>query len=189
MGISGSFDLFINDSLYKKHPIPVVKRYSGGGTVVVDSSTCFVSFICNQKDTCLGRSDLIHAYMEKLYRLLFSSPSFSLQENDYVLEERKFGGNAQYVTKDRWVHHTTFLWDFSQEMMDYLKLPQKRPDYRKSRSHEEFLTTMKTLFESSEEFFLRLSQKVEETFTLKKISLGEAKKLLLQEHRKSTSLL
>lgn len=44
--------------------------------------------------------------------------------------ERKFGGNAQAITKGRWLHHTSFLWDFRDERMRLLKHPGKAPEYR-----------------------------------------------------------
>ena len=49
---------------------------------------------------------------------------------DYVLGDVKFGGNAQAITKDRWVHHTSFLWGFNPERMALLKHPAKKPAYR-----------------------------------------------------------
>lgn len=49
---------------------------------------------------------------------------------DYVFGNRKFGGNAQSITKGRWVHHTSFLWDYEMMNMFYLKLPKRAPDYR-----------------------------------------------------------
>ena len=39
-------------------------------------------------------------------------PQFHLRENDYVLGNLKFGGNAQYICKESWIHHTTLLWDY-----------------------------------------------------------------------------
>ena len=47
---------------------------------------------------------------------------FSLRENDYVLDARKIGGNAQSIIRDRWVHHTSFLWDFNVMRMQYLQV-------------------------------------------------------------------
>ena len=49
---------------------------------------------------------------------------------DYVLGERKFGGSAQSITKDRWLHHTSFLWDYHMSRMAYLKIPKRAPEYR-----------------------------------------------------------
>jgi lipoate-protein ligase A len=49
---------------------------------------------------------------------------------DYAFGDRKFGGNAQSITKNRWIHHTSFLWDYEVKNMSYLKLPAKAPKYR-----------------------------------------------------------
>lgn len=49
---------------------------------------------------------------------------------DYVLGDKKFGGNAQSIIKDRFLHHTSFLWDYQDFRMAYLKLPQRAPTYR-----------------------------------------------------------
>jgi lipoate-protein ligase A len=49
---------------------------------------------------------------------------------DYVFGDRKFGGNAQSIIKNRWIHHTSFLWDYDVRNMAYLKLPSRVPQYR-----------------------------------------------------------
>ncbi len=49
---------------------------------------------------------------------------------DYTFGERKFGGNAQAITKQRWLHHTSLLWDFDPENMALLKHPERVPEYR-----------------------------------------------------------
>jgi len=53
-----------------------------------------------------------------------------LSSADYTFGERKFGGNAQAITKQRWLHHTSLLWDFDPHKMALLKHPQRIPDYR-----------------------------------------------------------
>jgi lipoate-protein ligase A len=76
-------------------------------------------------------------------------PTFALIENDYILESadktwsRKMGGNAQSIVKGGWLHHTSFLWDFVEDHMEYLRLPSKRPAYRADRSHLDFVTKLK----------------------------------------------
>ncbi len=49
---------------------------------------------------------------------------------DYVFEQRKFGGNAQAITGKRWLHHTSFLWDYDPAAMALLKHPPRSPKYR-----------------------------------------------------------
>uniref|UniRef100_A0A7N2LXG4 BPL/LPL catalytic domain-containing protein n=1 Tax=Quercus lobata TaxID=97700 RepID=A0A7N2LXG4_QUELO len=113
--------------------IPVVRRFTGGGTVVVDPSTIFVTFICN-KDAVAGLQPYpqpIMSWTGALYNKVFQGiGDFHLRENDYVFGDRKFGGNAQSITKNRWIHHTSFLWDYEVRNMAYLKLPARAPEYR-----------------------------------------------------------
>jgi lipoate-protein ligase A len=51
---------------------------------------------------------------------------------DYVFNNHKFGGNAQSIIKDRFLHHTSFLWDYQDPRMALLKLPRKAPTYRQA---------------------------------------------------------
>jgi len=52
------------------------------------------------------------------------------RRTDYTFGEQKFGGNAQAITKQRWLHHTSFLWDFDDCNMALLKHPSRVPKYR-----------------------------------------------------------
>ena len=45
MGLSGQSSLLLNLERVRRDAIPVIKRYSGGGTVVIDENTLFVSLI------------------------------------------------------------------------------------------------------------------------------------------------
>jgi hypothetical protein len=129
--------------------VPVIRRFTGGGTVVVDEGTLFVSFVANRGD--VGGAPLypreIMAWSQGLYapllaRLAPGSP-FHLHEHDYCLGDFKVGGNAQSVSRDRWVHHTSWLWDFTPARMALLALPSKRPAYRRDRPHTSFLTRLR----------------------------------------------
>ena len=52
---------------------------------------------------------------------------------DYCFGDVKFGGNAQAITKQRFLHHTSLLWDYQDGRMKLLKHPAKIPDYRAVR--------------------------------------------------------
>ncbi|GBG93054.1 hypothetical protein CBR_g58409 [Chara braunii] len=124
----------LNLPMVLKDQIAVVKRFTGGGTVVVDESTLFVSLICSSTAIpnvpCFPRP--IMEWTEEVYSPVFEgAPGFRLREHDYVFGDKKFGGNAQSITKQRWVHHTSFLWDFKDERMQYLLQPGRAPEYRK----------------------------------------------------------
>ncbi|KAJ0042854.1 hypothetical protein Pint_19202 [Pistacia integerrima] len=126
--------------------VPVIRRFTGGGTVVVDNGTVFVTLICN-KDAVPGVQPYPRSVMYwsgLLYNEVFrGTGDFQLLENDYVFGDRKFGGNAQSITKNRWIHHTSFLWDYKVGNMAYLKQPARAPKYRLARDHTKFICRMK----------------------------------------------
>ncbi|KAL0898387.1 hypothetical protein Bca101_082348 [Brassica carinata] len=133
MGLSGKPCELVELESVIRDRIPVIKRFTGGGTVIVDENTLFVSLICNRNDVPdvqpYPRS--VMAWSGSLYSEVFNGiADFQLRENDYVFGDRKFGGNAQSITRNRWIHHTSFLWDYSVSNMAYLKLPSRVPQYR-----------------------------------------------------------
>jgi len=148
LGLSGKVDKLVHVPRVARDDIPMIRRFSGGGTVIVDSSTVFVTFIVNAKDaqTAPYPRDIMR-WTEGVYGPVFrdlqADSEFRLRENDYVFGDRKIGGNAQAIIKDRWLHHTSFLWDYNPGVMGLLRLPERRPDYRKDRPHSEFLCKLR----------------------------------------------
>jgi lipoate-protein ligase A len=185
MGISAKPEEVVNLELLKSQPVPLIRRYSGGGTVFVDRNTFFASLILNHEVT--GRAPYPKEIMDWSAELYQNMP-FQIRENDYVIEDRKCGGNAQYFTKNRLVHHTSFLWDYSPDQMEYLKQPPKMPSYRKNRTHESFLCTLKEHFSHMPALNHALIAVLAERFELLHRSLDEAIEVLEKEHRKATLL-
>lgn len=62
---------------------------------------------------------------------------------DYVFGDVKFGGNAQAISRNRFVHHTSLLWDFDPARMALLRQPAKAPEYRRGRAHHRFLAPLR----------------------------------------------
>ncbi|XP_028803440.1 uncharacterized protein LOC114758554 isoform X3 [Neltuma alba] len=152
--------------------IPVIRRFSGGGTVIVDQGTIFVTLICN-KDSVPDIQPFPRSIMSwsgQLYSEVFEGiGDFHLRENDYVFGDRKFGGNAQSIIKHRWVHHTSFLWDYEVKNMAYLKLPAKVPNYRLARGHTDFVCRMKEFLPRSE-FVQRTIKAIRSRFSLEPVA-------------------
>lgn len=144
MGISGDTVSHLDTDAVRRDQIPVIRRFSGGGTVIVDENTLFITFIMAKEELDLPAfPEPILLWSAEIYSSAWQIPHFQLIENDYCIGEKKCGGNAQYIKKDRWLHHTSFLLNYSEHNMNYLKLPAKRPAYRQSRPHHEFLTKLK----------------------------------------------
>ncbi|CAA7055383.1 unnamed protein product [Microthlaspi erraticum] len=190
MGMSGKACELVELEPVIRDRIPVIKRFTGGGTVIVDENTLFVSLICNRNDVPnvqpYPRS--VMAWSGSLYSDVFNESSeFQLRENDYVFGDRKFGGNAQSITRNRWIHHTSFLWDYNEKNMSYLKLPSRVPQYRLERDHTDFVCRMKDYIERSV-FIEKTINAVGTQFMLKEIDLDEIDDSC-GEHIESTRLL
>lgn len=188
MGISGDPKLLINQNVQEVNSLPVIRRFSGGGTVVVDENTLFVTFICNQREIQIpSYPEPVLRWTESFYKPLFGE-KFRIQENDYALGHKKIGGNAQYFRKGRWLHHSSLLWDYDKKKMESLLMPPKMPKYRESRSHGDFLCTFKEHFSDKKQFQNRFIDEVSKQFTIREMQLKEAQKSLMLPHRQSTAL-
>ena len=187
MGISGDPELLVDLERMKKDPVPLIRRFSGGGTVVVDENTLFVTFIMNKIDLdVVPFPEPILRWSTELYQSAWQIPFFHLTENDYAIENKKCGGNAQYLKKDRWVHHTSFLWDFKQENMNRLLLPQKRPTYRGNRTHTDFLCKLKNYSPDLSILISSLKKELVKRFYITEFNLAA---WVAQPHRQATHLL
>ena len=230
MGIGGKPEQLLDVEKVKNDDVLTIKRFSGGGTVVVDHSSLWTTFIGRTQhfphvspfprsimewsatdifDRVFERMKVDASEGQQRRSLVMDTKScglsqdngetleydskkssglpslrgvdFSLRENDYVLGERKMGGNAQSITGDSWMHHTSFLWDYEDENMQYLTLPNKRPDYRGDRSHDDFLVKLKTIYgnsgdeRSSKHAFLNHVKSVScDAFDLEEVSFADA---------------
>ena len=187
MGISGKADELINPDVYLNNPVPIIRRFSGGGTVVVDEETLFVTWITNAADMqvpCCPKE--IMNWTADFYRPVFDNIDFRLMENDYAIGHKKCGGNAQYLCKGRWLHHTSFLWDYSTEKMELLKIPKKMPGYRQQRSHEEFLCRLCDHYPDSSDLLDRLTSHIQEKLKPAGVTIAEITPLLEKPHRRAT---
>lgn len=187
MGISGNVEALVDREKTEKNSIPLIKRFSGGGTVVVDGNTLFVTFICQKElHPFPAYPEPILKWTEALYQPVFDLPGFHLKENDYVIGEKKCGGNAQYIKKERWLHHTSFLWDFEAAHMEYLLHPPKTPHYRQGRAHTEFLCRLRDHLPSREAFIEKFKKELEKRYAINEMSLEHTLDVLQKPHRQAT---
>lgn len=177
LGFSGKIKELVNIDLVARDNVQMIRRYTGGGTVICDENTVFVSFIMNTSDadTKPYPRDIME-WSGNIYRNVFArygAHDFAVRENDYVFGDAKFGGNAQTITKDRWVHHTSFLHDYDSDLMNYLAIPRKQPEYRSNRDHTSFLTKMKDRIPSVDRFIQDLELEMSKVYALETIQPSE----------------
>lgn len=189
MGISQKPAEVIDFEAHRNQPIPIIRRYSGGGTVVIEPTTVLVTLILNHQSfpTPPFPKDVLK-WTEELYKPAFKDLPFSLRENDYVIDHLKCGGNAQYFAKNRIVHHTSFVFDYTDTHMQLLKMPPKMPSYRAERSHQDFLYRLNTDFSCSASFLKSILEAFSLKFSLEEKPLNQFIPFLSLPHRKSTTL-
>lgn len=191
MGISGQVDELVDRKKAEAQAVPVIKRFSGGGTVVVDERTLFTTFI--------GQKNLLHPFAcypepilrwsAEFYRAAFALPEFDLRENDFILGVKKCGGNAQYIQKERWLLHTSFLYDFCPSKMDLLLHPKKTPQYREGRAHADFVCRLIDFFPDLATLVSQIKQELFRRFDVREVSLEDVIPALEREHRRSTTIM
>lgn len=185
MGISAKREEVVDEEQRAKLSLPLIRRYTGGGTVVVEPNTVFLSLVLNHKTANVKPFPKeILQFTEGLIKGAFASLPFVLRENDFAIGEKKCAGNAEYLTKNRFVHHMTFLFDFSHELMTVLPLPPKMPAYRNRRSHADFLHPLHPHFTSKEAFAEALVKEIAKTFEMQEISKVPLQALLTNPHRR-----
>ncbi|MCH9632914.1 MAG: Lipoate-protein ligase A [Chlamydiae bacterium] len=186
LGISSKPEEMIHLNHLQNNPVPIIKRFSGGGTVYVDQKTLFITFICNKEDTDTDcYPEPILKWGKNFYQNLFDHNDFNLIENDYVMKSKKIGGNALYIRKNRWLLHTSFLWDYDIKKINLLKQPKKIPEYRSNRSHKDFITPLCKYYPSVQPLIDKLPKALSDKFSIEKTYSEIPQEFLSIGHRKS----
>jgi lipoate-protein ligase A len=127
--------------------VPIVRRSSGGGSVVVGPGTLNVTVILPETAAPgLSAVDAAHRYV--LERIAASirragRPVSVLGRGDLTLGDRKCAGSAQRRLKHWFMVHCSLLYQFAIErIVRYLATPARQPDYRRQRPHQDFLTNL-----------------------------------------------
>jgi lipoate---protein ligase len=127
--------------------VPVFRRSSGGGTVLIGPGTLNVTVILPETaGPGLSAVDAAQRYvldrMADSIRAL-GPPVEVWAHGDLVLGDRKCAGSAQRRLKDWFLVHCSILYAFPIDRIGrYLTVPHRQPAYRGGRSHHEFLCNL-----------------------------------------------
>jgi lipoate-protein ligase A len=124
----------INLRLASTYSIPVLRRFSGGGTVVHDLGNFNFSFICSKDDfsRTAFTSELIKSWNSSINDLSNSKDFFELDLNekgDMVrkYDMKKVSGSAFQISKGKSLHHGTMLLNSNLKLLSkLLKLDENR---------------------------------------------------------------
>ena len=143
----------VNVAACEARKIPILRRCSGGGTVVQGPGCLNYTLILPiTKDGPLHSIAVANQFIMRRNRaaidILFPRtetrnprPEIAVRgHTDLAIGERKFSGNSQRRRKHFLLFHGTFLLNFDLTLIsDLLRMPSKEPDYRENRPHANFL--------------------------------------------------
>ena len=132
-----------------KDNIPVLRRSSGGGTVL-QGQGCLNYALVLSKARDPQIADLRKSYQYILGKVILALKQFDVEAvfcpiSDIALAHslKKISGNAQKRSKQFILHHGTMLYDFDlQSIEKYLKIPNETPEYRQRRPHADFVANV-----------------------------------------------
>ncbi|MFP4472778.1 MAG: biotin/lipoate A/B protein ligase family protein [Candidatus Omnitrophota bacterium] len=129
--------------------VPVLRRCSGGGTVLQGPGCLNFSLILSKQRPGLQQIHRSYRYVldliaEALIPLGVRAVFRPVCDLAFASSERKFSGNAQRRLRKFLLHHGTLLYDFDLDLIPrYLRMPPSVPDYRKRRSHRDFVANLR----------------------------------------------
>ena len=133
--------------------VPILRRSSGGGTVLLGRGCLMYSLVLSyERDPRLA--DLHASYRVILDRMVETLRLFAEGVrwdgiSDLAVADRKFSGNAQQRKRGHLLHHGTLLYDFDLAGIPrYLAPPPRMPDYRRARQHGDFVMNFPAAAES-----------------------------------------
>jgi len=127
--------------------VPVLRRSSGGGTVLIGPGALNVTLVL-PADPTVGLSAVDTAQHYVLTRMAEAlqapeRPVKVLGSGDLTLAGRKFAGSAQRRLRHWFLVHCSILYAFPLPLIGrYLNVPTRQPAYRAGRAHDEFLMNL-----------------------------------------------
>jgi lipoate-protein ligase A len=128
--------------------VPVLRRISGGGTVVQGPGCLNYTLVVPTTDdpawggiTTTNRKVMeVHA---RVVRRLLGREVRREGDTDLAVDGVKFSGNAQRRKLRSLVFHGTFLLDFDLALIErLLPMPSRQPGYRQERAHGAFVANV-----------------------------------------------
>lgn len=146
LGYSNRAEREVHLDAARRAAVAVLRRCTGGGAVVQGPGCLNFTLILRVPDSgpLTGVTETNRHILQRHHDALLSALGETLAvrgSSDLALGELKISGNAQRRKKHCLLFHGTFLLDFDIELVErLLPMPSREPDYRRHRSHREFLT-------------------------------------------------
>jgi lipoate-protein ligase A len=147
LGAGGIVATDVNESACATDGVPLARRSSGGGTVLLGSGCLLFSLVLSY-----DRSPMLRE-IQSSYRFILEHirdaicdrvpDAVAAGTSDLAAAGLKFSGNAQQRKRAYVLHHGSLLYNFDVHQVErYLRLPTRQPDYRRGRPHADFLRNL-----------------------------------------------
>jgi lipoate-protein ligase A len=168
LGAGGKWAEEVHADACERDGVPVLRRSSGGGTVLLGRGCLNYSLIlAYERHPAL--TDLHASYCFILGALAKALEPLApgvvcAGISDLAIAGRKCAGNAQQRKRTHLLHHGTLLCSFDLNLMArYVAHPPREPDYRKQRSHLDFVTNLSVSIDAVKEQIAGAWQAVQST--------------------------
>jgi lipoate-protein ligase A len=139
LGRGGRLEVEVHTEACQADGVVILRRCSGGGAVVLGPGCLNYSLVFSL-DARPAWRDVRRSVCEILGRMAEALGAQVSSPSDLVLENRKVSGNSQRRIASRLLHHGTLLYRFDSGLATrYLPEPTRQPQYRRRRSHQDFL--------------------------------------------------
>ncbi|MXY23973.1 MAG: lipoate--protein ligase family protein [Acidobacteria bacterium] len=141
---NGSADAWAYVDACAARGVPILRRESGGGAVVLGPG-CLNFALILSLDARPALADVAGSYETLLGAVVnaLAIPAVTIQSTDLALGNLKFAGHAQRRLRNTLLHHGTILYGFDLDLIDaVLPEPPQHPAWRGSRQHREFITNV-----------------------------------------------
>lgn len=140
----------LHDSVFvelaHKDGIEIIKRPSGGESVILSRNTLVISVKIDIEDQLKA-----HSFFDKINSIIKLSLSnlgiknlLSKGISDISIGEKKILGSSMFRKPGFLFYHAVLNVSENIEIIDkYLKHPKREPDYRKGRKHTDFVSSIK----------------------------------------------
>lgn len=148
LGYSNKTRSEVNLDSCKRLGVPVLRRCSGGGTVLQGPGCLNYALLLKiQSDSPLANITKANAFIMNRNRnalnSLLSGKVLIQGHTDLTLQGTKFSGNSQRRRRLFLLFHGSFLLDLDLALVEQtLLMPSKQPPYRRDRAHQDFLTNL-----------------------------------------------
>jgi lipoate-protein ligase A len=158
VGSGGSVPIDVNVPACEADGIPVLRRASGGGTVLIGPGCLCFSLVLNY-DRAPGLNEIPASNRYILARVVSAlAPVVSARvegTSDLAVGGVKVSGNAQQRKRRFFLHHGTLLCGLDLTLIDkYLNPPERQPEYRRNRPHAEFVANLPITTEEAKRLLL-----------------------------------